>query len=137
MSGRPGRSGGHNRLSDEQHRLRGTRPRRASLRPLSAPPSAWSGLLPNGAAAPAAPPPWTPAPEDVAALGEAGRHFLEHVLEQFAIDLMQGTLLLEAAHVLDGLTAWRSQAQTDPQSARLALAHTKTLAALIAQLGLG
>ena len=72
-----------------------------------------------------APSSWQPAPEDVSALGTAGRRFLERTLAAFDCTPLDGVLLLEAAHCLDGLTAWRPAAATDKQSARLALAHAR------------
>jgi ACR3 family arsenite efflux pump ArsB len=67
-------------------------------------------------------------------LGAAGRRFLTQMLAQSDVDLVQGVLLVEAAHCLDGLATWRAAAQTDKQAARLALAHQKTFAALLAQM---
>ena len=127
MAGQPGRSGGSNRLSVEEHFRRGTY---SPIRHGPLPPH----LLPSPPAAPAPPPAWAPAPEDLASLGEPGRRFLTQILEQADLSFMQGVLLLEAAHVLDGLATWRAAAATDKQSARLALAYAKTFAALLAQM---
>ena len=83
---------------------------------------------------PPEPAPWQPSPEELAVFGVAGRRFVDRMLAAFDFPLVEGVLLLEAAHVVDGLVAWRASAATDKQSARLTLAHTKTLAALLAQL---
>jgi len=57
------------------------------------------------------------------------------MLAEFAFDLPNGTLILEAARITDDLTVWRAQALTDPKAARLTIALTKTLALLLAQVG--
>src|SRR5262245_51821485 len=73
-----------------------------------------------------APAPWAPAPEDVVTLGEAGRRFLGRMLEAFECSAVEGVLLVEAAHCVDGLAIWRPLAATDKQASRLSLAHSKT-----------
>jgi hypothetical protein len=79
-------------------------------------------------------PAWTPDPADVETLGAAGRKFLQAMLHESEASLVQGLLLLEAAHILDNLTQWRQQASSDATAAKLALAHARTFANLLAAL---
>jgi len=124
MAGRPGRNRAWNKLSIEDHVRRGTYRKDRH------------GPIPPVVAGPQDDPPWQPDPEDVADLGAAGRTFLAAILDEFLVDVIQGVLLLEAARTLDGLTAWRTQAATDPKAARLTVQYTKTFAALVAQVGI-
>lgn len=129
MSGRPGRSGGWNRLSPEEHALRGTKPRRFD---------AAFPLAKHGTVSPSlkerASRGWEPTADDLAGLGEAGQRFLRQTDAAVESTLVQGLLLVEAAHVVDGLATWRPLASTDKQAARLCVSLTKTLAALLAQI---
>jgi hypothetical protein len=119
MAGRPGRSGGHNKLSLAEHVLRGTVNVTRHLRTVSE-------------AAPSAP--WAPLSEDVATLGEAGRQWLTRWLQHFECTLHEGTLVLAAAHLLDDLAVWRLTAKSDPRAANLCISYTRTLASVLAQL---
>jgi hypothetical protein len=135
MAGRPGRNRAWNKLPVEEHVKRGTyRADRHGPIPHT---SKWADVLPHDRpSTPEAPPPWAPAPADVAALGEDGRQFLTVVLEQNDVDFAQGVLLLEIARTRDELTVWQTQAQTDPKAARLTISYRKTLAALMAQVNI-
>jgi hypothetical protein len=133
MAGRVGRNRAWNKLPVEVHVQRGTyRADRHGALPIG--PSKWAGILPTGDSSTPPPPSWAPDPADVAALGAEGRRFMTAVLDEFVINFLQGTVLLEAARTLDGLVTWRADA-SDPASARLALAHTKLFSSLVAQLG--
>ena len=126
MSGKAGRSGRRRRKTLADHVMSGTyRPDRHGPLP--------SNVVPM----PPEPPPWAPSPDGIAALGPAGRDFLTKLLGECDCSVLDGVLVLEAAHVVDALTTWRVGAAVDKQSARLAFSHTKTLAALLAQLQTG
>jgi hypothetical protein len=121
MAGRPGRNRAWNKLPVEEHIRRGTyRQDRHGPWPVPDPASRIDA--------------WEPTADDLATLGPAGRRFLTQMHERFESSLVQGTLLLEAAHVVDDLATWRPLAPSDAQAARLCLAQVKTLAALLAQL---
>jgi len=77
-----------------------------------------------------------PEEEDRAELGEAGRRFLDRVLEHVTIDFVQGALLIEAAHLLDTLAIWRALAPTDPRAAQVAISCTRAVASLVGQAGI-
>jgi hypothetical protein len=118
MSGKAGRSGRRPK-SVEAHLQAGTyRPHRHGPRPATV----------------AAPTAWQPAAEELEGLGDEGQRFLTRMLAEYDYSGVEGVLLIQAAHTLDGLLAWRAAATTDKQSARLTLAHTKVLAQLLAQL---
>jgi len=93
MAGRPGRSGGHNRIDPREHLLRGTfNPTRHG---------------PALAALEAAAAPWAPTRAQLAALGAAGRAFLARVRASYELSTWEGELLLEAAVVTDRLAQVR------------------------------
>ena len=96
----------------------------------------WEGILPGAAKPSTVKPPdiWEPTADDLAGLGNAGRTFLMRLHEQNESNLVQGVLLLEAAHAVDALATWRPLASTDKQAARLCVSLTKTVAALLAQI---
>ena len=89
MAGRPGRSGGQNRMSLAAHVLRGTfRPERHAP------------LIPPG-------PPWDPAPALLEALGTAGRAFVTRIRAAYELSALDGELALEGGHAADRLAALR------------------------------
>ena len=90
MPGRPGRSGGHNRIAPDVHVLRGTfRPERHTL------PS------------PAKSAEWVPTEPQLAGLHAAGRAFVARVLAEYQFTPMEGELVLETAQVCDRLAQLR------------------------------
>jgi len=89
-AGRPGRSGGHNRLSPAEHLLRGT---------FNA--TRHTALLPPG-------PGWDPTPADLAALGDDGRAFVARIHAGYAVAVVDGVLVLDGAHAVDRLVAIRA-----------------------------
>ena len=91
MPGRPGRSGGSNRLPLEAHLARGTF--RATEH---------AHRMPAG-------PAWDPTPEQLAALGDEGRAFVARVLAGYVVGALEGELALEGAHAVDRLAAVRAQ----------------------------
>ena len=91
MSGRPGRSGGHNRLSLEAHVLRGTFN-----------PTRHQHLIPTG-------PVWEPAPALLKGLGATGRAFVDRMRAVYALSALEGEIALEGAHAADRLAALRRQ----------------------------
>ena len=114
MSGRPGRSGGHNRLSLETHVLRGTFN-----------PTRHQHLIEPGSV-------WDPAPALLEALGVAGRAFVARVRAAYALSVLEGELAIEGAHAADRLAALRRQkggtaAERDAR-AKLEVQWTKTFA---------
>ena len=89
MAGRPGRSGGHNRISLEAHVLRGTfNPTRHPAR------------IPTG-------PAWDPAPAQLEALGAAGRAFVARLQAAYTVAAIDGEFVLEAAVSVDRLAELR------------------------------
>jgi hypothetical protein len=115
MAGRPGRSGGWNKLSPEEHRVRGTKPR---LR--ARPPTITATPVPRA----------EPIPERVTAgLQAPGRAFAEGAWRDYCgwsgVDL---TLLRQAARVLDD-----AEAATNP---RLRQSSIRLFAVLVSQLRL-
>jgi hypothetical protein len=84
----------------------------------------------------ALPPAWEPSIEDLEGLQPPGRAFLTRVANENTIDYIQGTLLLQAARLLDAIALWRGEAATNKQAARLVIGHTKTFAALLSQAGI-
>ena len=91
MPGRPGRSGGSNRLPLEAHLARGTF--RATEH---------AHRMPAG-------PPWTPTPAQLEALGDDGRAFVARVQAGYVVGALEGELALEGAHAVDRLAALRAQ----------------------------
>jgi hypothetical protein len=83
---------------------------------------------------PLASPAWEPTPDDLDTLGDAGKRFVRQMVQTFDCSVREGVLLLEAGHCVDLLAAWRPLAATDRQAAKLTLATTKSLAALMQQL---
>ena len=78
-------------------------------------------------------PTWQPAAEDLEGLGAAGRRFLTQLLTENDCSVVDGVLLILAAHCEDALAIWRTSATVDKAAARLVLGFTKTQAALLAQ----
>ena len=70
----------------------------------------------------------------MAHLQPAGQRFLTAMLARFECSVLEGTVVLEAAYCVDHLAAWRLEAATDPDAARLTLQHQRVLATLLAQL---
>jgi hypothetical protein len=92
MAGKPGRSGGHNRLSVEQHLLRGTfNPTRHA--PKTQP---RAGV-----------PPWEPSESQLVVLGTDGRALVERYTSAFELTLVEGDVVIEAAVALDRLAELR------------------------------
>ena len=90
MTGRPGRSGGQNRLSLEAHVLRGTFN-----------PTRHGHLIDPG-------PAWDPAPALLEALGAAGRAFVARPAGGLRpLSALEGELALEGAHAVDRLAELR------------------------------
>src|SRR5687768_4622963 len=96
MAGQPGRSGGHNRKSLHAHWLAGTH-RRDRHGPLTGPPEP----------APEAVYDWEPTPADLEHLGTDGRAFLRDALAKREFNFIAGRVLLDAAHTVDMLRAFR------------------------------
>jgi hypothetical protein len=111
MAGRPGRSGGHNRISLAEHVLRGTfnatrhGRRQAAL---------------NG-------PPWSPTKAQLQALGPNGRGLLERLAAVYVLGVLEGELALEAAVVADRLAELRDSRRTGDLALRLKLDKTEQL----------
>lgn len=91
MAGRPGRSGGHNRISLEAHVLRGT------FNPTRHAPETPLGSRP-----------WQPPPAALAALGAAGRAFLRRQRARYAFTPLEGEVALEMAVIADRLAELRA-----------------------------
>jgi len=107
MPGRPGRSGGQNRIDPREHLLRGT---------FNA-----TRHGPALAALEAAAAPWEPTRPQLAALGEDGRAFIARVRATYELSVMEGELLLEAAVVTDRLAQIRRTRKSADVKTRLAL----------------
>jgi hypothetical protein len=134
MSGMPGRSG-RRRKPIADHIANGTyRPGKHGPKPVSLP--AWPPSPLSWPQTAAQAPPWQPDGAVLAALGDAGRHFLTSMVNSFAIDIVQGALLVRAAETLDDLTVWRATAATDPKAATVANTCTRTFASLLLQASL-
>lgn len=104
MAGRPGRSGGANKIDPRLHVLRGTfRPER------------------HGAALAATQPPWQPAEADLARLQPEGRALVDRVQAVYDLAAIEGELLVEGAIALDRLTEIRRTRQTCSLKERLQL----------------
>jgi hypothetical protein len=102
MAGRPGRSGGHNRLDPATHLLRGTfNPTR------------------HQAALETDQPAWAPAPGQLKGLGPAGRALVKRLRAIYQCSPVEGELLVEAAMATDRLAQIRAL--------RAACADTKLL----------
>lgn len=125
MAGMPGRSGGANRLTAEEHRLRGTVPRHLAHFTRLAP------LQPEG---------WKPTAADLACLGKDGRRFVRDWLHTYTVTRAEGMVLIQAAVAHDRLAALRARdrstlsAREDGMVQRLELNWSKLLAGLLAQL---
>lgn len=120
----PNRSGGSNAVSIEQHKLRGTfKPSRHGQRAATSPDH-----------------PWQPSAPDLKALGTVGRRFVRDWLARYDVTKAEGAVLLEAAWATERLAALRGQSREGltlreaAALARLELASSKLLAALLAQL---
>jgi hypothetical protein len=79
-------------------------------------------------------PHWHPSATDIAALNERGKLFLETMIAQYALTVMEGELVLLAARTLDNLARTRAEATTDLRVRRLELAEARVLAGLLQQL---
>src|SRR5262252_5273763 len=102
MSGQPGRSGRRRKpLADLVLTGRYRPDRHGPLPAAGTPLPAITG------------PEWTPAAEDLAGLGEAGKRFVAAMTTTFTFDLPEGVLLLEAAHCVEALAQWRPKSATD------------------------
>ena len=121
MAGRIGRNRAWNKLPVEVHVQRGTyRADRHGPWPLQSTPAA---------------PAWEPSAADLAGLEEAGRLWLTEQHARCESTLMQGLLLVQAAHVVDSLATYQPLAASgDKPATRLVVSLTKTLAALLAQI---
>ena len=124
MSAMPGRSGGANRKTVEEHRLHGTfrRDRHGSK------------VVPFSADS------WKPSRADLAALDGDGRRFVREWLHTYTVTRAEGAIVLQAAAVYDRLAALRSVDGANistPEVAsrqRLEQGWRKLLAGLLAQL---
>jgi hypothetical protein len=104
MSGRPGRSGGGNRIDPRLHVLRGTfRPERHAQ------------LLASSDAV------WQPTPAQLAVLGPDGQALITRVLTTYTVRVVEGEFLLEAAHATDRLAHLRQALLSAEQPDRLKL----------------
>ncbi len=121
VAGKPGRSGGSNKLPLEQHIRRGTY-RRDRHGPRA---------LATVVTMPAAPEAWTPTETGV---GAAGRALLARFMERYELSLTEGEILLEAARAVDVLAALRAQALADIAAQRLELAWARHLVSVLGQL---
>jgi len=109
MPGRPGRSGGQNRIPLEAHLVRGTfRPGEHAYR------------TPAG-------PAWEPTAAQLAALGDDGRAFVARVLAGYVVGALEGELALEGAHAVDRLADVRARRHR-AAGKRLALLDRQELA---------
>lgn len=125
MSGRPGRSGGANRINPETHAERGTlRPSRHG-RPKLAAVAPFSPLRPTPAKPPA------PPRELLKGLGPAGKTFLTATYTDYEVSPLEGILAREAAFAVDAIAVARSDGD-----AAVERAETRRLLAVLARLGL-
>lgn len=121
----PGRSGGHNAISIEEHLRRGTfkRSRHGHL------------LRPSGDDEG-----WQPTAADLQGLGAAGKRFVRTWLQRYSLSAAEGAVLLEAGWAIERLAALRAQSREGltlreaGMLARLELGTSKLLAGLLAQL---
>ena len=96
MAGRPGRSGGHNRLSVEAHLLRGTFNPSRHARPASTGPA------------------WVPVPAALERLGPDGRDFIGRMTATYEFSGVEGEMVMEAATMVDRLSEVRARRDTYP-----------------------
>ena len=108
MAGRPGRSGGANRIDPRLHVLRGTFDARR-----------------HGAALEAGQPVWTPVASQIQALAGAGQAFVERLRAQYDLNPLEGELVLEAAVCVDRLAELRRPPASKTLRDRLALAKVE------------
>src|SRR5262245_61157378 len=104
MAGRPGRSGGHNRIPLAQHVLRGT-----------------FNVTRHGrrVAAIAGAPAWQPSAPQLAALDVEGRAFLDRLRATYDLTLVEGELALEASVAVDRLNEIRlTRREASPKDQR-------------------
>src|SRR5262245_54860884 len=101
MAGRPGRSGGHNKLAPEVHLLRGT-----------------FNATRHGAALAALGPAWRPTAAQLAAIGPAGRKFIHRLRAMYDMGGLAGETLLELAIVVDRLAEVRAGREADDEKIR-------------------
>jgi hypothetical protein len=122
MSGRPGRSGGQNKLSVEEHLLRGTfNPTRHAAQ--------LEALRTGGAV-------WTPTRPQLMALGPAGRALVGRLRQHYDFSPVEGELLLEAGVTVDRLADLRrrrveADVKTQRVLDRTEPVYVKQLAALL------
>ena len=90
MPGRPGRSGGQNRISLEAHVLRGT-------------------FNPTLHAHLSAGPSWEPSPADLEPLGSAGQALVARLRDAYDLSPIEGELVLEGAVAADRLADVRDR----------------------------
>jgi hypothetical protein len=77
---------------------------------------------------------WMPSADDLAGLGPAGGVFVQMILAQFDVGVVEGRLLTGAGHAVSALADLRSGTRPDAQQQRLVLAWSRHLASLLAQL---
>ncbi len=122
------RGAGRPKLSPATHLLRGTwRPSRHGARPATSA-AVLEMPAPTGS--------WTPDPADLDALGTAGRRLVQAVLARYELALVEGAVLVEAAHACDALAAIRSAPHADVAAQRLEVVWSKHLTGLLSQLHL-
>ena len=118
MAGRPGRSGGHNRIALEAHVLRGT---------FNA--TRHGHLASSG-------PVWDPPAAALEGLGAAGRAFVARLLAAYDLRALDGELALEGAVAADRLDELRTarrraSAKKRRELDRWELAWTRTLSTCV------
>ena len=86
MAGRPGRSGGHNRLPVEVHLLRGT-----------------FNATRHGKLLAARGPVWVPTAEALEPLGASGKAFIGRLHATYEMSPLDAEVAIEAAHAVDRL----------------------------------
>jgi hypothetical protein len=111
MAGRPGRSGGHNRLDARLHVLRGTY--NATRHG-----AALAGIQTTGA-------PWHPTPAELAKLGPDGQAFVARLRAAFELNVWEGELVVEAAVATDRLAQLRRDRDACDVKTRLTLNKTE------------
>jgi hypothetical protein len=132
MSGQPHRSGGHNRRSLAEHRLRRTvrADRVRGYRPdsLDSEHAKFFGPRADPAQAPVRP--QQPTREDLEPLGRAGRRFVRQWLRYFVVDPIGAKVLVLAARVEDQLAAVQQVDRTTLAPAPLAALERRERSAI-------
>lgn len=100
MAGRPGRSGGAGRIDPALHVLRGTFRKERHARPAS-----------NG-------PVWAPSPAELEHLGSTGQAFVGRLVSVYEFGVVEGEILIEAAHASDRLAEHRRRREHWPADDR-------------------